>query len=235
MKKIHDITFPNESENYRTTRNELLKDELELRRKIETIAQLKKKLPLGGELKENYIFEETDNSTSDEVTRRVEFSSLFEDLKESLIAYSFMFSPDAEKPCPACTSFIDGLNGLAPHIASRVNLVIIARAPVHKIMQWARSRNWHQLRFLSSRNNNYNLDYFGEDKQGNQQPVLNVFTRSNGKIYHYYSTELLFAPTEPGQHPRHIDLYWPIWSLFEITPEGRGTDWFPKYSYSSPD
>jgi len=62
-------------------------------------------------------------------------------------------------------------------------------------------------------------------------PPLNVFVRRDGKIYHFYNTELLFAPKEPGQDARHVDSIWPLWSLFDFTPDGRGTNWYPKLTY----
>ena len=79
--------------------------------------------------------------------------------------------------------------------------------------------------------NTYNRDYQGEDEKSNQRPSLNIFTRRDGKIYHFYNTELLFAPHEPGMDGRHVDMIWPIWNLFDFTPEGRGTNWYPKLKY----
>jgi hypothetical protein len=36
-------------------------------------------------------------------------------------------------------------------------------------------------------------------------PVLNVFVRTTDGIRHTYATELLFAPSDPGQDGRHVD------------------------------
>ena len=68
--------------------------------------------------------------------------------------------------------------------------------------------------------------------EGNQMPSLNVFVRRGGAIHHFYHTELLFAPTEPGQDARHVDLIWPLWNVFDFTPDGRGTDCYPKLAYT---
>lgn len=95
----------------------------------------------------------------------------------------------------------------------------------------ARERGWNHLRLLSSDGNTYNCDYQGEDEKGDQRPSLNIFTRRDGKIYHFYNTELLFAPHEPGMDGRHVDMIWPLWNLFDFTPEGRGTNWYPKLKY----
>ncbi len=125
---------------------------------------------------------------------------------------------------------MDSLNGLAPHLRSTLNLVIVAKAPIEKFRNWARGRGWHNHRLLSSFNNTYNRDYHGEDENGSQLPAVNVFHKKDGEISHFYNTELLYAETEAGQHPRHADLLWPVWNFLDLTPEGR-EDWFPKFEY----
>ena len=107
------------------------------------------------------------------------------------------------------------------------------KSPTARIRAHARDRGWRNLRLLSSANNTYNRDYHGEDERGSQLPALNVFTRSDGRIRHAYCTELLFAPSDPGQDARHVDMIWPLWNLFDFTREGRGTDWHPRLDYRS--
>jgi predicted dithiol-disulfide oxidoreductase (DUF899 family) len=100
-----------------------------------------------------------------------------------------------------------------------------------RVIRIARERGWHSLRLLSSAGNTYNRDYYGEDASGNQLPSLNVFVKSDGRIRHFYHSELLFAPRPRGQDGRHVDLIWPLWSLFDLTPEGRGANWYPRLRY----
>jgi len=95
----------------------------------------------------------------------------------------------------------------------------------------ARDRGWRHLRLLSSAGNTFNRDYFAENPDESQNPLLHVFVRRGATVHHAYTTELLFAPTEPGQHPRHIDATWPLWNLFDLTPEGRGQGWHPQLTY----
>jgi predicted dithiol-disulfide oxidoreductase (DUF899 family) len=40
-----------------------------------------------------------------------------------------------------------------------------------------------------------------------------------------------FAPPAPNQHHRAGDMADPLWNLLDMTPEGRGGDWFPKVNY----
>jgi predicted dithiol-disulfide oxidoreductase (DUF899 family) len=162
----------------------------------------------------------------------VKLSELFRDGLDTLLLYSYMFGPQAKQPCPMCTSFLDSLEGAAKHVTQRANLAVAAKSPIGRIQQVAESRGWKRLRLLSSADNNYNRDYYGENPEGGQLPMMNVFTRRKGKIYHTYATELQFLPPEKAQNQRHIDMLWPLWNLLDLTPEGRGTSWFPSLKYS---
>jgi predicted dithiol-disulfide oxidoreductase (DUF899 family) len=227
----HRERFPGEGKAYRVARDALLSSEIELRRNVEAVAALRRELPLGGPVPENYEFEEGAADLADTASAsRVRMSDLFQ-RDASLVIYSFMYGPAMAKACPACTSILDSLDGSAPHITQRINLVVVAKSPIQRIRAFARERGWSNLRLLSSSGNSYNHDYHGENAEGSQTPALNVFTRRDGKIHHAYCTELMFATSDPGQHPRHVDMIWPLWNMFDYTPEGRGTDWSPKLAY----
>jgi predicted dithiol-disulfide oxidoreductase (DUF899 family) len=230
-KTIHGKRFPGESTEYRAARDRLLREEVELRRSVEAVAKLRRALPSGGLVPKDYLFEEgSPDLTESQTVRQVRMSELFRSGWTSLAVYSFMYGPKMEVPCPMCTSMLDGLNGSAPHIAQRTNLVVVAKSPIHRIRAFARGRGWRNLRLLSSADNSYNRDYHGEDEKGVQLPMLNVFVKRDGVVRHFWASELLFA-TDPGQNPRHVDLVWPLWNVLDCTPEGRGKDWYPKLSY----
>jgi len=215
------MKFPNESRKYRAARSRLLKQELTLRGAIEKVAAARRRLPPGGAVPQDYVFDST--------TGKVKLSELFV-RGDTLAAYSFMYGPKMAEACPMCTSFLDGLDGNAQHIAQRANLVVIAKSPIERILDYARRRGWRNLRLLSSAGNSYNRDYHGEDARGEQWPMLNVFTK-NGGVRHFWGSELLDAKPAKGQNPRHNDLMWPLWNLLDLTPGGRGTDWYPKREY----
>lgn len=233
-KLLHSVRFPGEGRRYRQARNELLLAERQLRRHIEKVAALRRQLPLGGEPEQDYVFEEGAPDIADRNTvRQVMMSELFRSGKDSLILYSFMYGPSMQQPCPMCTSMLDGLHGSVTHATQRINFAIVAKSPIQRIRDFARQRSWINFRILSSASNTYNRDYHGETSDGDQMPALSVFVRRRQKIFHFYNTELLFVQPERGQNARHVDLLWPLWSLFDLTPEGRGTDWYPKLSYGS--
>jgi predicted dithiol-disulfide oxidoreductase (DUF899 family) len=230
------IRFPGESSEYRLARNQLLEAEIELRRAIERVAAQRRALPPGGVVPEDYVFEEAADGGA------VRFSELFAPGKDTLVIYNFMFPrwsgdtrpgpaegetarlPLAETPCPSCTSILDSLDGAAPHLADRVNLVVVAKSDPARIRNFARERGWRHLRLLSSRNNTFKLDYHAEWPDGEQSPVMSVFARDGDGFRHRWATELMFAPRDEGEEPRHVDSIWPIWNLLDMTPGGRGDD-----------
>ena len=239
---MEHLSYPNESGEYRAARNALLDAEMELRRQLERIAALRRALPAGGVLKEDYVFERIGKNGAVE---RVKLSELFEG-KQSLILYSFMFGPEREKPCPGCTHLLDGLDGAARHVPQRAPFYIVAKSPIVRLAAWARDRGWNHLRFLSTAGNSYDADYFGdtssfgpamraergyEDGKNWDEPMLNVFQKEGSAIRHFWGSELVFAPEEEGQDHRALDLLDPVWGLLDTIPEGRG-DFFPKLSYA---
>jgi len=207
---------------------------MELRRRTEEVAALRRQLPAGGRLPEDYEFDEVmvDASGAERV-RTVRLSELFAPGQPTLLVYSYMYGPAMATPCTMCTSILDALDGEAPHVRDPVSFAVVAKSPIDRVRQVARERGWRNLRLLSSSRNSYNHDYHGETADGDQMPMLNVFVKRDGSVYHSYGTELLYAPAAPGQDGRHVDMIWPLWNLFDLTPEGRGTSWYPKLSYDA--
>ncbi len=226
------IRFPGETADYRKARDALLAAELELSNKQEEVARLRRKLPLGGEVSDDYVFHEgPDDLARDAPVREVKLSQLFAPRKDTLALYSFMYGPQMEQPCPMCTSFLDSLDRTAPHATQRINLVIAAKSPIARIRAFAKGRGWTSFRLVSTEGTTYNHDYHGETERGSQMPTMNVFVRRDGAVHHFWSSEALFAEHPQGEDSRHIDLLWPLWNLFDLTPEGRGSDWYPKLAY----
>jgi predicted dithiol-disulfide oxidoreductase (DUF899 family) len=232
--QLHALRFPGESDEYRHARNELLGAEMELRRQIEAVATQRRSLPRGGELPTDYVFDES--SGQGDGTHTVRLSELFEDGKDTLFLYSFMFNPDdSGQPlttaCPSCTSIIDALDGEARHIAQHINLAVSTKAPIQRFRDHARARGWRNIRLLSSANTTYNHDYHAEVSDENQTPVATVFVRRDGAVHHFWSSELCFAPTDAGLDPRHVNFMWPLWTVLDRTPDGRG-HWRPELPYA---
>jgi predicted dithiol-disulfide oxidoreductase (DUF899 family) len=240
------LSLPGESPEYRAARDRLLEQEIELRRQMEAVAAARRELPPGGPVKTNYVFH---GAGADGAPTDVRLSELFEPGKDSLVIYSFMFPRDpgdptpgppggktaelplAEGPCPSCTALLDQLDGAVDHVTQHLNLAVVAKAPLPRVLTFARERGWRRLRLLSSAGNSYNADYFAQTPDGAQRPMLTVFHHDSDVIRHFWSSELLYAPTEPGQEPRHVGTLEPLWNLFDLTPEGRPTDWVEQFSY----
>lgn len=233
MEHLH---FPNESAEYRRVRNALLEEEIALRRHVERVAAQRRALPPGGVVPDDYRF--------DGAAGPVTLSQLFGS-KDTLAVYSFMFGPEREQPCTGCAHFLDGLDGAVPHILQRLALVVVARSPIQRLLDLALERGWEHLKMLSTAGNTYSRDYFGDstalaaamrrqqdfiDGEEWDMPILNVFRRDGKTVRHFWGSELLYVPPEPGQEYRHNDLLDPVWNMLDVTPEGRG-DFAPQLEY----
>jgi predicted dithiol-disulfide oxidoreductase (DUF899 family) len=239
-------TFPGESAEYRAARNRLLEQEMELRHAMEAVAAARRRLPPGGVVPEDYLF---DGADADGTPTQMRMSELFAPGKDSLAIYSFMFPRDPgddrpgpttgqtarlplhEGPCPSCTALLDQLDGAMEHATQHLNFAVVAKAPLPRVLAFAEERGWRRLQLLSSAGNAYNRDYHAETPEGDQRPMLNVFHRDADAIRHFWASELFYAPTEPGQDPRHVGTLEPFWNLFDLTPEGR-PDWDEQLRYS---
>jgi predicted dithiol-disulfide oxidoreductase (DUF899 family) len=240
------VKFPGESNDYRTARDRLLEQEIELRRQMEAVAAARRELPPGGEVPEDYVFqgEGPKGKATD-----VRLSELFAPGKDSLAIYSFMFPRDpgddrpgpvseketaklplAEGPCPSCVSLLDQLDGVVEHASQKMNFAVVAKAPLDRLLTWKRERGWRRLWLLSSAGNTFNPDYLAETPEGAQRPMLNVFHRDGETIRHFWGSELFYGPWDPGQDPRHVGTLEPLWNLFDLTPEGR-PDWDEQLNY----
>ena len=226
------MRFPGESDDYRAARDELLQAEVDLRRLTEAVAAQRRELPLGGGLASDYQFQEWDAATAS--ARGVRFSELLPDGKDTLFLYSFMYNPGPagplEVPCPVCTSIIDGIDGAAPHIASRIGFAVASKAPIERFGAHAHARGWRNVRLLSTAGTTFNGDYNAEVSDDEQNAMAHVFTRRDGKIHHFWSSEIWSVANDDGLHPRHVDFMWPLWAVLDTTPGGRGA-WMPDFVY----
>ena len=206
---MSELRYPNETPEYRAARDELLKDEQELVERTKALAAKRRELPLGGELKEAYVFERANEG---KVGEKVTLSELFGD-KDSVLIYSFMYGPNWDNPCLSCTSLMDGFDRAWYQVSRDAAFVAIAKAPAEKINAWATKRGWTQIPLLSGFNSTFQADYKCQaDSDDMQLPVMHVFTKRGGKIFHFWATEL---------KGNHVDTVWPYWNLMDFTPEGR--------------
>ena len=218
---MSELRYPNESEEYREARDALLKDEQALVDQAKALAEKRRQLPLGGKLKEDYVFKRANEGS---VGAEVRLSELFGD-KSSLILYNFMFGPGWDNPCLSCTSLMDGFDRTAYQVNADARLVGIAKAPAEKIHEWASSRGWTQIDLVSGYGTTYQEDYKCQGENDDMQwPILHVFRKQDGEIYHFWGTEL---------QGNHVDTVWPYWNLMDFTPEGRPDRMTPPQNFRS--
>lgn len=220
LAKHNGVRFPNESEDYRRARDALLAEEIELRRHIERVARQRRALPPGGVVPKDYRFDGENGPVS--------FSELFGD-KDTLIVYSYMFGPQREQPCPMCTSLLSAWDGEAQDVAQRAALAVVARSPIGRLATFKKQRGWRHLQLYSDGSGDYTRAYVSADDD--DAPAFNVFTRQDGSIRHFWSAEMGGSTADPGEDPRGAPDPMPLWTILDSTPEGRGSDWYPKLDY----
>ncbi|WP_405869152.1 DUF899 family protein [Streptomyces sp. NBC_00005] len=226
---LRHTRLPGESAEYLAAREELRQAEIDLMRHGERVAALRRTLPPGPPV-DDYVFLEgpADLDAGDTPVGEVTLSELFTAPERPLIVYQFMYGKAQTDPCPMCTLWIDGLDGIAHHITRNADLVIAAAADPPTLRQYARDRGWHRLRLLSCGDSTFKYDTGSEDKDGEQDSTVSVFTRdADGTVRHFYSAHPRMAD---DIKERGIDLLTPVWSALDLTPRGRG-DWYPSVHY----
>lgn len=215
--------FPGESAAYRAARRALLAEEIEFRRHMTRLAEQRQALPEGPVIEKDYRFK-------DENGDEVGLKDLFGD-KDALVAYFWMYGPERERPCPMCTNWLGAVNGNAADIKQRVALKILGRSPVARQMAFAAERGWRDLDFVQTLADEYPKDLGLLPAEGGEYPALTVFRRDGDKVRLFWASEMSGEMADPGQDPRDAPDIASLWSLLDLTPEGRDPHWYPKLSY----
>ncbi len=214
--------YPNDSAEYRKARTALLADEIELRRAVERVAARRRALPLGGEAV-GYEF-------TDENGKAVRLADLF-GKHDTLVTYFWMFGPERKQACPMCTSFLGSLDVPSRDITQRVAFAVIGRSPVARQLAYARERGWRNLKFFAT-GDDFARDYRGLQPNGDEMPALDVWVKKDGKVFHFWGAEMGSGTEDEGQDARGAVDPTPLWNILDLTPGGRGKDWYPKLAYT---
>lgn len=215
--------FPGASAAYEKARQELLAQEIEFRRQMTKLAEQRRALPPGPVIEKDYRFK-------DEQDFDVGLLDLFAD-KDTLVTYFWMYGPQRGRPCPMCTNWLGAVNGNAADIKQRVALKILGRSPVERQFAFAQERGWRDLNFVQTVGDDYAKDLGVLMPDGSEYPALVVFRRDGDKVRLFWASEMTREMADPGQDPRDAPDIASLWSILDLTPEGRGTDWYPKLNY----
>ena len=216
-----DQPYPNDSAAYRAARVALLAEEIELRRHIERVAAQRRALPPGG-VAPDYLFRNDSGGT-------VPLIELF-GKHDTLVTYFWMYGPQRARPCPMCTALLGPMDGTVSDLTRRVAFAVIGRSPVERQLAFARERGWKSLTFYATVGDDFARDYRALGPDGDEWPALDVWVKDGGQVRHFWAGEL-GGTEDPGQDPRGAPDPMPLWNLLDLTPAGRGSDWYPKLSY----
>ena len=215
--------FPGASAEYEAARAALLAEEIEFRRHMTRLAEQRRALPPGPVITRTYRFR-------DEEGAEVRLLDLFGD-KDTLVTYFWMYGPQRARPCPMCTNWLGAVNGNAADIKQRVALRILGRSSVERQRTFAQERGWRDLNFAQTVGDDYAKDLGVLMDDGSEYPALVVFTREGEEVRLFWASEMTAEMADPGQDPRDAPDIASLWSVLDLTPQGRGTGWYPKLSY----
>jgi predicted dithiol-disulfide oxidoreductase (DUF899 family) len=215
--------FPGATAEYDAARQALLAEEIEFRRHMTRLVEQRRALPPGPVIAKDYRFK-------DEQAQDVGLLELF-GAQETLVSYFWMFGPQRERPCPMCTNWLGAVNGNAADIKQRVALKVLGRSPVERQMAFAVERGWRDLDFVQTVGDDYARDLGILLPDGSEYAALVVYRREGDRVRLFWSSEMNAEMADPGQDPRDAPDIASLWSILDLTPGGRGTDWYPKLRY----
>jgi predicted dithiol-disulfide oxidoreductase (DUF899 family) len=217
------MPFPGASAEYERARQALLAEEIEFRRHMTRLVEQRRALPPGPVIAKDYRFK-------DEQGFEVGLAELFGD-KDTLVTYFWMYGPQRERPCPMCTNWLGAVNGNAADIKQRVALKILGRSPVDRQYAFAQQRGWRDLNFVQTVGDDYARDLGLLNADGSENPALVVFSRKGDEVRLFWSSGMTREMADPGQDPRDAPDIASLWSILDLTPDGRPADWYPKLQY----
>lgn len=214
--------FPGESAAYASARQALLAEEIEFRRHATRLVEQRQALPPGPLIEKQYRFK-------DEQGFEVGLADLFGD-KDVLVTYFWMYGPERDRPCPMCTNWIGSVDGNAADIKQRVAYKILGRSPVERQFAFAQERGWRDTEFIQTIGDDYAGDLGLLTPEG-EYPALVVFRKDGDGVRLFWMSEMNGGMADPGQDPRDAPDIASLWSILDLTPEGRPADWYPRLRY----
>jgi predicted dithiol-disulfide oxidoreductase (DUF899 family) len=215
--------FPGESAEYRKAREALVAEEIEFRRHMTRLTEQRRSLPPGPVIEKDYRFKDANGSESGLIELFGKYNAL--------VTYFWMFGPQRERPCPMCTNWLGAVNGNAADIKQRVALKVLGRSPVPRQLAFAQERGWRDLDFVQIIGDDYAKDIGSLKSDGSEWPAITVFKRDGDKVRLFWAAEMTPEMADPGEDPRLAPDVASLWSILDLTPDGRGKDWYPKLSY----
>jgi predicted dithiol-disulfide oxidoreductase (DUF899 family) len=172
-------------EEWLAARLELLKAEKELTHRGDEVARQRQALPWV-RIEKDYRFDTDEGSAS--------LADLFRG-RSQLLVYHFMFGPEYEAACPACSAIADGFNGVVVHLENHdVAMTAVSRAPLAKLQAYKRRMGW-TFPWASSRDSDFNFDFHVSITEEQER---------EGPVEYNYDERDLRPLLEEGEGPREF-------------------------------
>jgi predicted dithiol-disulfide oxidoreductase (DUF899 family) len=140
----------NETEEYLAKREELRLSEIALMEQRERVAAQRRALPEGPALKDYEFLEgPRDLGAGNEPIHSTKLSELFTSAGRPLVIYHLMYGKKQVKPCPMCTMWIDGANGVAQHLVQNIDFAVVAAADLKELRDSLAQRRFKYVQVRS--------------------------------------------------------------------------------------
>ncbi|HMK63299.1 MAG TPA: DUF899 domain-containing protein [Acidimicrobiales bacterium] len=178
-------------EEWRLARLQLLDAEKALTRRGDEVAEMRRGLPWVRVEKE-YRFDTDEGPAT--------LAELFRG-RSQLLVYHFMFGPEYQAGCPACSAIADGFNGCAVHLANHdVTLSAVSLAPLAKLQAYKKRMGWN-FPWASSHDSAFNYDFHAAMTEDEQQ--------SGAVEYNFRAVDMRpSADTEDGTDASPVGTDW---------------------------
>lgn len=217
--------FPGESDAYRAARTALLAKEIELQRALDGVAEERRTLPPGPEIAKDYRFATMNGGDA------VGLADLFGG-HDTLVVYFWMYGPERPRPCPMCTNLLGPLDANAPDITQHASLVVLGRSPVERQIAFAQERGWQHLTFAQTIGDQFAIDFGWFDPvRRDEFAGFAVLQRDGEAVRLFWKDAMTGEMADEGKDPRGGADIGVVWTVLDMTPGGRGRDWYPKLTY----
>ncbi|HET6538142.1 MAG TPA: DUF899 family protein [Sphingopyxis sp.] len=207
------LPLAGEDEAYAIARRALLAEEIDLRRKLAQLAQIRRSLP-PGPLLLSYEFRDAEGQIRP-------LAEMFRE-RDVLILYACDFG--AIGPAPTCYHFLAAMQANADVLRNYAEFCVISLAPALDVHRFSEMHQWQPLNPYEITDLRFAADMHLFDKQDQFRSSLIICRNSPDGVRLFWKSEMNADMMDPGESPRDMFELASLWAILDLTPIGRPTD-----------
>lgn len=199
-----------EDEIYAKSRKALLAEEIDLRRRLTHMAEIRRALPPGPLLRD-YLFRDVDGQTRS-------LPQLFGG-QETLILYSCDFGNLG--PAPLCYHFLAAVQANVDALRLRAEFAVLSAAPAMDVQRFAELHQWQPLNSHEIADDQFIADMHLAGAHGKMLGTLFVCHKTADGVRLFWKSEITEDMADLGESPRDMFELASLWAILDLTPIGR--------------